>query len=128
MADACCKTIAGGRVEIIQNGRIFAGVGDVVIRPTLFSRDANASSNGKMYGTVKAELAEADIVLANLCEQDPIELFDPNCDADYTFVERDRGFRHLYNASMTTGRPEINLSSGEVSGMTIKTDSYQRQG
>lgn len=124
--DPCCNVIAGGRVEISQNGKMFTGKGTVTVRPTLISRDAEAGSNGKMVGTIKPELAEADIVLANLCDADPIEFFDPNCDANYTFYEKDRGIRHLYTGAMVTGRPEIDTLTGEVSGMTVKSDKYAK--
>lgn len=128
MADACCNTIIGGLVELIVGDKTYQALGDVTISPMTVEREAGATSGARLTVTEKAKPATAAMNFANLCLADPMELFDMRCRVDVTVVEKSRGFRHLFSASAVVGTPEINLSTGELSGLQIATDSYTRTG
>lgn len=130
--DPCCDTISGGRISIsvgdhAGNGNlVFEGRGDCEIEPRTEEREADATNSGAMYSTVKAKLAMCRIPYANLCDRDPLDLFDLKCKVNVTIVEEDRGFRHLFANSVITGTPTVNLSTGEVTGLEVKTAKYKR--
>ncbi|MCI0555738.1 MAG: phage tail tube protein [Anaerolineae bacterium] len=124
--DPCCDTITGGRIAITVGEHVFSGRGDCEIEPRTEEREAGMTNDGKMFGIVRAKTAKMEIVFANLCERDPLELFDFKCKVNVTVEEIDRGFRHLFTEAMIIGTPRINLSTGEVSGIMVETDQYTR--
>lgn len=127
MADVCCDDIVGGEVYITWGDKRYEAIGDVNILPARISREANATQGGRMYGVETPQLARVRLsALANHCDADPMELFGARCKADITVVEKSRGFRHLFTESLCVGEPDINLVTGEVTGMEFASDSYSR--
>jgi hypothetical protein len=121
---ACCDVIIGGEIYIVVGDQRFEAMGDVTITPASVEREANASSGGRLVVTETARPARATITFANLCDADPVAIFNARCHVDVTVIEKSRGFRHLFTKSAVVGTPEINLSTGEVSGIEIATDNY----
>lgn len=128
MADQYADDIVGGEVYIIVGDRRFEGMGDAKIQPRRREMTAGASSGGRLYGTEKAQPARAEISFVNHANADPLDVFDLRAHVDVTFVEKSRGIRHLFTKSLIEGTPEINLATGEVTGLRIATDQYSRNG
>lgn len=126
MADACCNTIIGGEVYIVQGDRRFEALGDVTLNTTQVARTGKTTSAGRLVVTEESRPARAKITFANHCDADPLELFDMRCSVNVTVVEKSRGFRHLFTNASLVGDPENNLSNGEVSGIEIVTDAYAK--
>ncbi len=115
----------GGRIEITINGRVYSGRGEATIKPARATRTNGANMDGTGFSYVEPKLASASLS------------FDRGIDLkwdesmmlqslDVTFVETDAGNRqHFFSRARWAGEPEINTSTGEVTGLTIETDSYQ---
>lgn len=126
MADPCCDTVIGGKVYVSMGDRRFEGLGEATIHPRPVERSHGATSGGRLWVTEEARAPDAEISFANHCDADPLDLFDARCQVDVTFVEDSRGIRHLFTRASVVGWPEINLATGEVSGLLIVTDNYSR--
>lgn len=119
MADSCCEDIVGGMIYIMAGSLRYEGTGDITIRPAHVERDAAATSGGRLAATERAMLAEAEFSFVNHCDADPMELFNGRCKLDIVIVEQSRNIRHYFNGAIMVGRPNINLSTGEFSGVRI---------
>jgi hypothetical protein len=128
MPDRCCDQIVGGHVYVVLGDMRFDVAGETILRPGGSEREAFASSGGRMYGIERAVLTEAEITFLNACDADPDLIWNARCKAQVTIVEDSRGYRHMFTDAMIVGRPEKNLQTGEVTGMRITTDRYQRVG
>lgn len=125
MTDACCNDIIGGEIEIhafFNNGipmKTFEGMGDVRIQPTGRENTVGASSGGSLWATEAPRPARALLNFVNRCDNDPMDLFKGRCSIHVTVVELSRGIQHIFNNAVPVGLPEVNLSTGEVTGMEI---------
>ena len=124
--DPCCDQIAGGRISISVADQVFEGRGDCEIEPRFEEREAGMTSSGKMYGIVRAKTAKCEIPYANLCERDPLDLWDMRCKVNVNIVEMDRGWPHIFTDALITGTPKLNAATGEMTGLVIETDLYKR--
>jgi hypothetical protein len=117
--DFCCDTTLGGEYYLKARGLTYEGIGDLTLLTAPIEKTANATANGGMYTTHKAKLVTAKVTFANRCKADPMKLHSENCPIDVVFVEKSRGIRHLFTQAVIVGNPEINASTGEVSGIEI---------
>lgn len=119
MADMCCDDIVGGLIFVTVGSLRFEGMGEAKIRPETIERSAEASAGGRLVVTEKAVPAEAELSFVNHCDSNPIDLYRARCHVDVAVVEQSRGIRHLFSRATIIGRPEVNLATGEVSGLRI---------
>lgn len=124
MADPCCDVFVGGIIFVSVGDQRFEGMGEAKIRPRTVERTAGATEGGRLWVTEKAVPAQAELNFVNLCDADPLDLFDARCGIDVTIVDQTRGFRHLFSQSVVVGTPEINVTTGEVSGLKIASVHY----
>jgi hypothetical protein len=124
--DPCCDTFVGGFFHLQIGDRKYSVAGEARIRPGYVERNTGAASDGRMWATETPQLSEADLIFYNFCDADPLEVFAGRCKIDATFVEETRGFRHYFNQAVAAGRPEINMSNGQVTNISIRTDKYSR--
>lgn len=123
--DACAKRITGGLVVIEKGDIRWEATGDVTIQPSTTEREAAATAGGVVYVTERAVPATFAMDLLNLPDdRSPMALFDERCDLNITVFEKSRGIRHLFTDASIIGRPEVNLSTGVVSGISGVTDQY----
>lgn len=126
--DQCCSEIIGGEVYIIANfsegSAYYEALGDVRIQPARIERTAGSSSGGRIWVTEVARPIRAILSFVNRCDQNPVMLYCKRCLVQITVVEKSRGFFHQFTNSLIVGTPEINLSTGEISGIEIVTDEY----
>jgi len=127
MADVCSERIIGAEVYLSVGDTIFEAMGDVSIDPTKTEREAAATAGGKAVVTEKSKPAKFSCDFANISgARDPMILWQARCGVDVTVVEKGRNVRHLFTNCTIVGTPQINLSSGVVSGMEGVTDSYNK--
>lgn len=121
--DPCCNQIIGGEVFIsatTPNGPWKGeGFGEIRIQPSGVERTAGASSGGSIWVVETARAPRAVLSFVNRCKSDPMELFKGRCQLDVVFIEKGRGITHEFTDALTVGNPEINLQTGEVSGIEI---------
>jgi hypothetical protein len=118
----------GGRFNIEINGRVYSGRGEATINPSRVGITAEANSDGTGYRTIQARLATLELAFdrgIGLKWDEAMLLQEINV----TFVETDTTGgpkTHLFTrASFVGDGAGINTATGEVSGISIATDSYQ---
>lgn len=120
-----CDNQFGGRISIKIGGVQFAPCdGDITIKPTNCEVDAEMNQNGTVAYKVKLMPYEADIKFRNssgIIWQNQMM----QCSVDVTIQEEDNGRLHMFTGARLTGRPDYNLSSGEVTGVVVKGPNYQ---
>ena len=115
----------GGRITFEFAGQHIPPCdGDIIIDPSLREVDAKANQDGSAAYTMKPKLASAKIKLRhqNGVDWDAIMLQSGNC----TIVEENNGRTHLFTNTRLTGKPDVNLTTGEVDGLTIMGGVYTR--
>jgi len=115
----------GGRFTLDINGRTVSGRGAAKIKPARAVPTNGVNMDGTGYSTVEPKLASLELTFdrgVGLRWDETMLLERINV----TFVEDDAGVTHLYTRGRWAGEPEIDSQTGEVSGLTIETDSYQQ--
>jgi hypothetical protein len=116
----------GGRVSITIGGVTYAPrEASVKVSPSRVSMENGANGDGSGYSTVKSKLASADITF-DRGKPSAIQWTDAMIlsSINVTIVEIDTGVTHLFTGARWSGEPELDLSTGEVSGLKIETDVY----
>lgn len=119
----CCDN-AGGRVEFKIGAKRYSARGSFTIRPTTFSREAGANTDGTLYVTTKAETAEAEFTLSDKCGLNINEIVE-GCHVDATFKLVDMKKTWLFSRASVVGRPEFDTDSGEIRGLKIVSSLVQ---
>lgn len=115
----CCDDMIGGRYYMTVNGKRYEGLGELTLMPGSVERAADVTGNGEIVVTQKAKLVKARLEFANKCDADPQDLYEEFCAVNIVFVERDRGVRHLFTKAHITGSPELNISTGHLTGLEV---------
>jgi hypothetical protein len=124
MAEECCNQF-GGRIAIeIGDDRFSPTEADIEIMPTNVEVEHEANQDGSACFKVKPRLYEADIKLRNGCGIKWDERMRV-CKVNATIVEIDNARTHLFTGARIVGRPSVNLSTGEVTGLKIAGSQYQ---
>lgn len=123
MADDCCDSF-GGRISIEVAGIRYGARGDITIEPTNAEVAADANHDGSAFFTVRPKLYGAAMSFSNPCGLKWSNEM-ARCKANVTIVEEENGRTHLFTGARFVGRPSVNLSTGEVSGLSIASDKYQ---
>lgn len=115
----------GGRYTITIGGTRYSGRGKASVRPARATPKADANRDGTGFRTVEAKLASIALTFdrGNGIPWDETMLLS---DVDVSFKEDDVGVTHYLTKSSWVGEPEIDTDSGEVSGMSLASDQYQK--
>lgn len=121
---------AGGRVTCIINGIPYSARGEVTLDVSSIEIEAAANMDGSTYRTVKAKPRQATLTFDRFVDQngqvlqwsDNIMLMTR---IPFTFIEADTDVTHLLTDGCFVGKPEHNLATGEVSGLSIAATKYQ---
>ena len=115
----------GGRVSLEINGRRFSVRASAKVMPSTVELENGANMDGSGYSTTKPVLAKLDITFdrgpSGINWTDAFLLQKVNI----TFQEDDVRATHLFTGGRFSGRPEIDTATGEVSGLSVETDTYQ---
>ena len=117
---ACCEF---GSATLTVNGQNYSMRGEFTLQPNTFMRETGANEDGSRFSTRKRQLAWAEGSLDG-CNLDT-ELWD-FCDATVVFV-LSSGDIYTYTNAAVEGSPEINTSTGEVSGFRITSTRVIKQ-
>lgn len=114
----------GGRFTAEINGRTFSGRGKATIESSTVEVNAEANQDGTGYATVKPKLASCELTFDRGVglKWDATMILQT---VNLTFVETDVKVTHLFTDARWVGTPSIDTETGEVSGMSIKSDKYQ---
>ncbi len=128
MTTECCDDVIGGEFFIMVNGVRYEGMGSLTIQQSGRERTAEATAHGELAITEKAQPIRARVDFANRCNADPRDIWQERCKMKITFVEKTRGFSHLFSAGYAVGNPELDLSTGLVTGIEFvcARKNYQR--
>lgn len=121
---------AGGRVTCVINGIPYSARGEVTLDVSSMEIEAAANMDGSTYRTVKAKPRQATLTFDRFVDQngqvlqwsDNIMLMTR---IPFTFIEQDTDITHLLTDGCFVGKPEHNLATGEVSGLSIAATKYQ---
>ena len=121
---------AGGRVTTIINGIPYSARGEITLDVSAMEVEAAANQDGSVYRTVKAKPRNATMTFDRFVDQngrvlpwsDNIMLMTKIA---FTFIEQDTNVTHLLTDGCFYGKPEHNLATGEVSGLSIAATKYQ---
>lgn len=119
----CCDN-AGGRVVMNIGSKRYSARGSFTIRPTTFSREAGANSDGTIYTTTKAEPAEVEFTLSDKCGLNINDLVK-GCHIDATIRLVDMKKTWLFTRASVVGRPEFDTESGEIRGLKLVSANVQ---
>lgn len=115
---------AGGRVSVTVNGQSYTARGEISMSPSNVEMEVGANQNGKLYRTVKPVARTAELTFDRLGLRFDEALLRNKIVV--SFQETDTGFTHLFTEASFVGRPQVNLANGEVSGMSIAAENYER--
>ena len=123
MPQDCCSSF-GGRITIDMDGDRISARGDVTIEPTNAETTAEANHDGSVYYTVRPRPFTFAATFSQPCGLRWTEKM-ARCRMNVTIVEEDNNRTHLFTGVRLVGRPSVNISTGEVSGLSGATDRYQ---
>ncbi len=125
MADDCCDSF-GGKIYITAGGvRLTPAEGDITIRPTRGEVTATANQDGSASYSTAPRLVGASITFRDGCSI-TWEDWMQRCKLDVTITEEDNGRQHLFSRTRFVGRPEVNFTNGQVTGISIEGGVYQK--
>lgn len=124
MADDCCNSF-GGRVSITVDGaRMTPSDADITIDPSNIEVEAKANQDGSPCYTSKPKLYTAEIKFRNGCGITWDEKLR-KCSINVTIAEEDNNRTHIFTGARFVGKPTVNISTGEVDGVSIAGPQYQ---
>lgn len=123
MADPCCNSF-GGMISLEVDGVTYSPTeADIIIMPGNVEVEASANQDGTAAYTSKPVLPSAEIKFRKPCGLKSNDLMR-KCAINATIVEIDNNRSHLFTGARMTGRPAINLKTGEVDGLKIEGPNY----
>lgn len=124
MADDCCNSFGGLITLEIDGVALSPTAADIMIDPTNIEVTDEANQDGSAAFMSKPKLFGAEITLRNPCGM-KWNATMRKCKVNATIVEVEQNRSHLFTAARLVGKPQINLSSGEVTGLRIAGAQYQ---
>ena len=125
MADDCCNSF-GGTIYIEADGtRLTPGEGDITLMPTTHEVEPVTNQDASTSYKVTPRSPRAEMSFRDGCGVSWAAIMKM-CKVNVTIVEETNGRQHLFTGTRFVGRPSINLSSGEVTGLAIEGGVYQK--
>ncbi|WP_022722945.1 phage tail tube protein [Rhodopseudomonas sp. B29] len=125
MAEGDCCDSFGGRISITVDGdRMTPSDADITLDPSNIEVEGKANQDGSACYTSKPKLYGAEIKFRNGCGIKWDERLR-RCKIDVTISEEDNSRTHIFTGARFTGKPTVNLSTGEVEGVKIEGPQYQ---
>lgn len=116
----------GGRItfEFPVGTKIPAADGDIILDPSMVEVDGLANQDGSAAYKLKPKLVSAKIKLrhVNGIDWNTIMFTIGNC----TITEVNNGRTHMFTGTRLVGKPDVNLSTGEVDGLSVQGGQYTR--
>lgn len=113
----------GGRISFNFDGLVIPPCdGNFVIDPSTLSSDAIANGDGSAAYIYKPELVGAEMKLRNVDGIDWTSIINRTGNAQ--IVEENNGRSHLFTGTRMVGKPALDVSTGEVSGLKLMGGQY----
>lgn len=121
---------AGGRVSTVIDGVSYSARGEITLDVSSIEVETAANQDGSVYRTVKAKPRNATLTFDRFVDQNGrlmpwSEAIMLLTNIPFTFIEQETNVTHLLSDGCFVGKPEHNLATGEVSGLTISATRYQ---
>ena len=121
---------AGGRASTVINGVTYSARGEITLDVSNIENEAGANQDGSVYRTVKAKPRNSTITFDRFVDIDGTPLrwdegIMSQMNIPFTFIELDTNNTHLLTNGFFVGKPEHNLATGEVTGLSIAADKYK---
>lgn len=123
MVDNCCDSFGGRVVLEIDGVRYKQTQAAIELSPATQEVEAEANQDGSPCYKVKQTLAEADLELRNDCGIDWASITS-KCHVNATISEELNGRTHLFTGTRIIGKPQVNVSTGEVKGLKLAGGVY----
>jgi hypothetical protein len=125
MADKDCCNSFGGLVTVDINGERWPPTdADIVLDVSNVAVTGGANHDGSAFYTSKPKLFGAEISFRKPCG---VRFNDAmrKCKVNVTIVEVDHNRTHLFTGARIVGEPKLNLTTGELTGLTVNGPRYQ---
>lgn len=121
---------SGGRVSTVIGGVAYSARGVITLDPSNIEVTGGVNQDGSLYRTVAPKARTAELTFDRFVDNDGVPLrWSENImlqvNLGITFVEQDTGLTHILSGGFFTGKPTMDLSTGEVSGLSLAADSYK---
>lgn len=121
---------SGGRVSVTINGTNYSARGVITLAPANMTVSSGVNQDGSVYRTVAPKARTAELTFDRFVDVDGEPLvWDERVLAatnfGCTFIEQDTGRTHLISGAFFVGDPQLDTSTGEVSGLSIAGDAYK---
>jgi hypothetical protein len=122
---------SGGRVSTVINGVQFSSRNaNIKLDPSNMNVSVASNGDGTNYRTVEATPRTAEISFDRLVDYNGTPLkWDESVmrmvNMSVTFVEQDTNITHLLTNACFTGKPSLDMGTGEISGVGIAADTYE---
>ena len=110
----------GGRYTLEINGSVYSGRGTAKIDTAGVSVDNGVNMDSTMYSTVKPELITLDLTLDRRDQSTKWDAAMMLSAINVTFAETDAGLTHVLNSARWQGKPTLDTSNGEISGLKVQ--------
>ncbi len=115
----------GGRITFNFAGQsIPVCEGTFTIDPALVEVSADANYDGSAAYRAKPKLPACEMTLRNIAAVDWQAIMFQS--GNVTIVEEDTGRTHLFTGTRLTGKPDIDLTTGDVKGLKVEGGAYQK--
>lgn len=109
----------GGRYNLELSGSVFSGRGTAKIDTSGVSITNGSNMDSTLFTTIKPELIMLDLTIDRrdqATKWDSAMMLKPvNC----TFSETDSGVQHILTKARWEGKPTLDTSTGEISGLKL---------
>jgi hypothetical protein len=121
---------SGGRVSTVINGVSYSARGAIKLQPSNMTVEVASNQDGSNYRTVTPKPRKAEITFDRFVDINgtPLRWSDNimlQTNLSVTFVEQDTDQTHLLTNACFTGEPDHDLSTGEVTGLSLAADNYK---
>ncbi|HWL06726.1 MAG TPA: phage tail tube protein [Xanthobacteraceae bacterium] len=122
--------ISGGRVAITVNGIVYRARGEVSISTAKMTGSVGTNQDGSVYKTMTPKPVSVECSFDRLVDNngrrvkwDQTMLLANNIGV--VVVEMDTGRQHLITNATFVGDPVENVTTGEVTGVSLAGESYE---
>lgn len=121
---------AGGRVSIVIDGVVYSARSEVKFNPSNVMTDVGANQDGTIFKTVKPQPVAAECTFDRFVDangkslkwNDQLMLLN---NIAITFIEKDTGKMQLISNGTFVGDPQVDLATGEVSGVKLAGEKHE---
>jgi hypothetical protein len=121
---------SGGRVSTVIGGVAYSARGIITLDPSNIEVNAGVNQDASLYRTVAPKARTAEITFDRFVDNngEPLKWAENimlQVNLGITFIEQDTNLTHIMSGGFFTGKPQMDTSTGEISGLGLAADSYK---